>query len=218
MINKQIFTINQQAFPFIKKSILTDLDNNKIKIKQRSLFKSDEIEIDIDRVNPNIQKIRRLALPWLFISLAISVYLTVCLTAWLWRPPLTLEDFGLYIVGQVALLLVVSMTWLKFFNNSYNLTLFFDRYNNSVAFSLCTNKPDGDQYDNFVETLQKVIVSRDQTRSIQSILSEIPTHILVEEFSSSYIDELSRRGIEVSTLLSFLQKRAVNTQDATHRS
>lgn len=209
--------LEQKAFPFVRKYVALDSTNNKIRINQSVLFKSDELQIDIHRLNPNVQRVKRLALPWLFIAIALSVYLIVCLSAWFWSAPTSTEELTFYIIGQFLLSLGTLAAWWRFFNNSYHLILFFDKYTNTVAFDLISASPTATDCEHFIESVIKHINNWEQTRTLQTLLFEIPTHILVGEFSNTYIDELLKRGVDVNALLCFLQKRTSNTLDTPSR-
>ncbi len=211
-MNKHESSINQYIFPFLKKSIGINLQSKKVTVASNSPFKSDEIEIDLHTVDSNSQKTRKFALFWFFSSVLTTLFLITFFSIWFWNPPKSIEYVGLYLFGQMSLLLGVFYSWWKFSVESYSLTIFFNKYTNTVAFTIYNNKPDQENYEQFSNLLKDTIQNCENSRNVQLILQNIPTHILVEEFSSSYLNELVKRGVDVEALLYFLQKRLTNWQ------
>jgi hypothetical protein len=212
MMTKQQLTIDQQIFHFIKRAITIDIQSRKVKIQSQSLFKSEEVEIDLYSLDSNVQRTRNFALFRFLFSIFITIYFFACASAWIWSPPKSVEEIAFYLFGQGVLLLGAIYSWWKFFIGSYSLTFFYNKYTNNVAFSFFNDKPDKQHYEQFIHTLKEIISKCENTRNLQSILNNIPTHILIEEFSSSYLDELVKRGIDVGSLLCFLQKRVSHQQ------
>ncbi|MEO8402219.1 MAG: hypothetical protein ABI597_10570 [Gammaproteobacteria bacterium] len=200
-------SIHQKKFPFIKRTIDIDQNSNKIIISNKSPFKSNQVEIAIDNISENSEKITKKSIGWFLTAFILTGYFIVCLSTWFWNPPKSYDDITLYIIGQSLLLLGTGYLWLKFFNESYNLTLYSDKFTNQISFALYTNNPDKETFSKFIEKLHNAINNTNQRKTINEILASIPTHILVDEFSSSYISELVRREVDISSMMKFITKK-----------
>lgn len=210
--------IQQKRWPFFTKTIQLDIENHSLKVSQKSFFKADEIDIDVDTLNANTQKLKHVSWPWFAIATLVTLYTLACISTWFWKsPPSNASDFGFYIFSQIALALASCGSWVKFLTRSFNVTIFVNRYNGMAAVNLLNTKPDPETASHFVDNLKRLIQLREQTRTLHSILQEIPTHVLVDIFSTAYIDQLQTRGIDVSALLSFLQKRIANQHEIANR-
>jgi hypothetical protein len=216
MTYKQDLFLKQTHFG-IKNEVQIDVCQGKVQVKRQFFLKSEEMEFDLHRVKPNTQKIKKWAWGWFLIAFGLTIGMVIALSLGLWSLNLTAKYKAIYLLSQFLWLVVTYSTWWGFLINSFQLTIFFDKYTEAPLFSLFTNKPEEECYRNFIENFKKIIITQEQARSIQTLLHEIPTYILVEEFSSSYLDELSKRGIDVIALLSFLQRKAMNMNGTDQR-
>ncbi len=217
MTIKNTLFLKQKTLYLTKKEIEIDVRQAKIKVSNQSPFKTEELMIDIDRVHPNPQKIRKWAFVWLFLAIILSIYFLLSVSAFFIHTPLSFKNYFFSLIRQSTLLIAAFLCGWRYIANSFNLTIFVDRFTNLPLFSLFTNKPEPKSYSEFLELLAKIILNQEQTRTIRSILHDIPTHILIDEFSTSFLEELVRRGLDVNALLSFLQKRALNSQEPNDR-
>lgn len=210
-MHKNHLVFAQSLFPFIKQELTLDLDKSKVKVQNKSLFKQRETYVDLAEIHENTQRIHHQAVGWLAIAVLLTLGLIIYLAIWHLGSEL---PFVTKIVGASLLSISVIFAWSKFINGSYDLLLYYSKYSNLVLFRVFVNKPSKVDYERFIAKLNEAIADTTKARTLRSIMTNIPTHTLVQEFSISYIEELVHRGIDVSLLLVFLQKRVINGQSA----
>lgn len=200
-------SINQKKFPFIKRKVYIDQKRNKISICNQALFSRNEVEIAIESISENSERVQKKSIGWLFTAIVLSGYFLAYFSTWFWNPPTNYGDMAWHIIGQLFLLsTTVYFSW-KYFNQSYDLTLYSNKHTDQILFALHKNNPDKDSFSKFTETLHDTIRDSNQRKTINEILANIPTHILVDEFSTSYISELFSRDVDISSMLIFLTKK-----------
>ena len=84
--------------------------------------------------------------------------------------------------------------------------VFYFRESGRFAFAINVNKPNMKDYESFINDLNATLSEISHKGFIKVALENIPTRILIEEFSASYVKELMNRGVDVQALLAFTQK------------
>lgn len=213
MSNTPILSINQSKFPYFKQTISLLPQARKVKLMKSSVLASQETEIDFHVIDTNFQKVRQFALRWM-----IFFFITAALFMGLLKDVAQMRTLlssyasfapALVLIGLAALYFTC---WWKFQTETTHETIVSNRFTGKPLFSIHANLPDSATYEEFVANLKALLRDYQSTQSFQSLLDAIPTHILVEEFSQSYLDELLRRGIDVGSLVAFLQMRALDQE------
>lgn len=73
------------------------------------------------------------------------------------------------------------------------------------AFSIFRTKPSEKVVEDYVERLKALITDSHKIKTLQNLMNEIPTKVLVDEFSKTYVNELLKRNVDVKSLLTFLK-------------
>ncbi len=208
MTNKT-FSFKQRKFPFELKEIIVDPIKRKLTVINQSLFKRESLEEDLHNVDDKYQEFKDQSFGWYMLAIIATIYFIGCLYSWTYKAPKSTDEMGFTIFCQCLLFMGVWYSWLKAYQSKINIVYF--RFKNiNYHLTLFRNKPNKVEFENFIDKFQETISLSQHSQTIQSIIEQIPTEVLVNEFSTSVMKELARRDIDVQGYLLFLRNTLNN--------
>lgn len=198
--------IIQRKWPFHKKRLTLDSKKNILITEYETMFSYRQDKIHLHTVDDDPSRVKQKSLGSLILSVFFTIALFILLSTWAWDPPASHDDAVVYIISQALLFFFTIIVIGSYFRLKSDNMVFYFRESGRFAFAINVNKPNMKDYESFINDLNATLSEISHKGFIKVALENIPTRILIEEFSASYVKELMNRGVDVQALLAFTQK------------
>ena len=208
-MNENRFSITQRAFPFMLKQIEVDIDLQKIKVRNKTLFGDHIFAVNLYEVEQSAQHISNSALGWFIFALFSSLYLSFSILGSLYS---FLNSFHLKpLIWMFSNIVMGFLSWIPYLKKQSNLLVYTNRFNaEQQLFSLFANSSDKQASEEFISKLDEILADLKKGRNVSALITSLmkktQVQILLNEFRTSYVEELLKKGVDVVHLLESLKQ------------
>lgn len=200
------FNLIQKVFPWMSRNVEVDPENLKIRVFYKTLFKHQAFSVDLYEVNENPVRVSKKSVSWFVFSVFLSLYTFIAGVGLLTQPVPSV-----FAMSMMILFFAISavLSWNKYCEESQDLLVYTSRFHSSeyALFSLIADGKNKDEYSQFVSRLGEILTSLRKGRDLRVMIEQTPGKILLEEFRTSYIEELLSRDVDLMHFLDGLQEQ-----------
>ncbi len=212
-MTNQIFSLKQHRFPFDQREFIVNPEMRKIKIILKSLIKTEVYEEDLDKVDGKAQQFAQRSFGWYFAALLLTFLSPYWFYKFITTYTIKLHDeIVAGIVCQILVFIGLLYCWLRAYQANINIVYFRYR-NHDGQFILVKNNPNKHEFEFFVKKFQEVLKDAADAQTLKSIVEQIPTEILLNNFGMIVMNELQKRDVDVKSYLTFLRNSINNKTD-----